>query len=809
MNTGLLEQLADYGAYHDEVQGSIEATDIVEGVHASLANETVLRRPRSIPVGLLTAAAAAMAVLLVVGGAVLLRWSVDDLDDPTITLPVTKTTVQGTTVTTVADEPVVPPTEPRVLGPGSWSVAAIVDSASVDLSAVANEVASWDGVFEVGIATDRATWHDLTGFATCPVDGSPACAEGVVVLVADPWINETSLRLQSEYDAATVTANELAVEYWQTYADAVTSRDAPDVSFDATSLGIEIALRRPTELDEDLELSATKGSISMAVEVDVEGTVVQAVAHTVAEYPGLVWVSGTWGGSGTSWPGRNGTYLDASDQSVIVADLTSFTALDDPIGPRRLYYLAGLPLDAAVAATQLADGTPVWQRPVDGMVLIVDEPGSLPDRFAPFYDQDGLADLEDMAPANPFVVYDAAGNEIVRIEENGESFGARALIVTDLRVPPIATRSGISPSPRSSSVATVIGSLEEGIGRSSFAEGRIVASGDALWVGSLDLDGSAPTGALYRIDPATSAITDRVPMDGGVADMLVDRDVLWVLTGAGDLHRMDPSSGEITDRVRIACDVDDCFLSGRNDLMIAGGGVWLINPQGQWRIDPSTLQAEVIPDRGGVDYHLNAEGSADGIEVDEVGGTGGAMWLGEADGLLWSLGSHDGNLQGLDPQTNMRFGYEMHTLARVDAHESQAILAGDDIWLVPCCSPRVVRFDTATREISTVAFSGGWYATAADGALWIAGQDHVDRIDLEAGILTDSLVIEGLAADSVIADGSGAIWVSGEGVVIRIDASARRITDVFGVESGGQLLAADGVIWVAGQDGTILRIDAE
>lgn len=43
--------------------------------------------------------------------------------------------------------------------------------------------------------------------------------------------------------------------------------------------------------------------------------------------------------------------------------------------------------------------------------------------------------------------------------------------------------------------------------------------------------------------------------------------------------------------------------------------------------------------------------------------------------------------------------------------------------------------------------------------------------------------------------------------MIRIDPQTQRIRDVIEVGSGGQLLAADGVIWIAAGDGTVTRID--
>lgn len=782
MPSDLKTQVRDYAHFLVEATEPVAMEEIRR--RTDIDEPLAPSRRRRTP-GWAFAIVAAAAVLVLVGGLALLRPTTEDpvFDSKPTTVPQVTETTLGADAEPVAELP-----EVRVLGPGSWSVAAVVNPSMAEgLNSFAGEVLAWDGVFEVAIAQDEETWRELTGFTNCPVDGVPSCGEGLVVLVAEPWISQVALRLESEFGMSAVTAAEIPVEYWEAYVEAITSMEQPQRTFDTVSLGEEIPLSRAATLDDNLEPTQTIGSISMNVELDVEGVSMQAVAVVQTyehEYPGSVQVSGTWDNYVSSGLSSD-AYLDASDQSVIQANLTSFTELDHLLGPRRVYHLAGLPLEAAVVATELADGTPVWQRPVDGMVLIVDEPGSLPERFRPFYDQDGLTDLEEMAPANPFAILDAAGNEIMRVEENGELHGDRALIVTDLRIPPIGRGPSISTSPDSSFTATATTELGEGVPFHFFAADGIAFAGGAIWAGTQEFDTSTPVGALYRLDPTTAEIAERIDMTEGVADLLVDDDVLWVLAGNGDLHRLDPRSGEITETIAIPCDVDDCFWYTRNDLIVVGDYLWLINPSGQVRIHRVTHEVEILADEDGI---------------------GGAMWVGEADGLLWSLASHDGRLVSVDLATGEHEGFDMHSLARVDAHESWATLVADEIWLIPCCDAKVVRFHTVTKEISTVTFGGGFRGVVADG-LWTVGQDHIERIDTKTGVLTDSLVVEGLVPRAIVADDSGAVWVADEDAMIRIDASTRQITDIIEVAGGVQLLAVDGVVWVAGEDGTVSRIE--
>lgn len=105
MSNNLLTQLAEYGTYCDERQGTVTADDITDAV-MPLPMPIQPTRPRH---GLLIAAAAAAAVLLVAGGLALLARSGDGstpVDEPTSTTvaaPVVTTVPEPVPTTTIAE----------------------------------------------------------------------------------------------------------------------------------------------------------------------------------------------------------------------------------------------------------------------------------------------------------------------------------------------------------------------------------------------------------------------------------------------------------------------------------------------------------------------------------------------------------------------------------------------------------------------------------------------------------------------------------------------------------------------------------
>jgi hypothetical protein len=418
MNTDLRTQLAEYGRYHQAEQPPVDVTEIIAplGPVLPIPLETPPRHNRR---RVWIAAAAAVMVLMVVGGVAWLSQfnsQVEPVDQQTVT------TVQpGELSGTVG-----------VLGPGAWSVAATFTDNAVSeelLRGTAEELRTWPGVLEVALARDAAGWLELTGLdaAECG-EGStePPCGVGLVALVATPQMALTQVRLESELEMAAITATDVPEAFVDGYVAAARRTPAPELRFDATSLGTEVPLEGP-DADAGNMCSVPGPSCLVSVLVANDGLVVQAglVRYGDGNVSLEVEILGGngWGGSGST---ITDLFIDGNGRGGVLTNLDHASAQStDLLGHvsrgRAIYVIAGLPLDASAVTLQLADGTPVWQRPVAGMVLLVDRPGTAS------VDEDTGA-----RATNRFTVLDADGAEIVHI--TGTTEGP---IVTDLRVDPV------------------------------------------------------------------------------------------------------------------------------------------------------------------------------------------------------------------------------------------------------------------------------------------------------------------------------------------------------------------------------------
>jgi len=75
---------------------------------------------------------------------------------------------------------------------------------------------------------------------------------------------------------------------------------------------------------------------------------------------------------------------------------------------------------------------------------------------------------------------------------------------------------------------------------------HLAVGGGAVWVVS------PVDGAVYRIDPATVTVTDRIPVRGLPTQITVGPTGLWVLDSAGGmLHRIDPERSRVTGSVSV------------------------------------------------------------------------------------------------------------------------------------------------------------------------------------------------------------------------------------------------------------------
>lgn len=423
MSTNVETTIRTHLQANDAVQETIEWAEIVARLDADVRVVATARRSNGFRVRVVVAAA--VLTVLLVGIIPLL-------------LTNQETPPADTVVTTTPVDPFLPTTG-GVIGPGSWSVAATfpgVSLSSDQVDEMVTQVETWPGVLDVSGVSDQAAWRQFTGIVADCDDGAgfSPCGAGIVVLATTPWMGHTAARLEAEYGMEAITILEVDGVFLEGYIDAALDRTSPvDLEFDPTALGKEQPLTGlVTEVVGNV---CGRDQCDVVVETEVDGSVVVA---------GLQYMSGQLsievGGGGMGFS-ANDLMVDGFGRGGAIAVLNGFTEFDAVIGPRRLYAVAGLPLDAAVVTIELVDGTRVWQRPLGGMALFVDKVGSIPERFRDYYDKDDYdgSDLAELSVVKPLFVLDRAGAEIMRIEGTGGG----ASVVTDLRFDPDAVSKSI------------------------------------------------------------------------------------------------------------------------------------------------------------------------------------------------------------------------------------------------------------------------------------------------------------------------------------------------------------------------------
>jgi hypothetical protein len=432
MSTNVENTIRIHLQANDAAQETIEWTEIVAHLDADVPLMASPRRSNAHRIWVVVAAAVITVVL--VGVLPLL------LRNP-------ETPPSDTVVTTTPVDPVA--STARVLGPGSWSVVATFPGEPLppgQLAEMVTQVETWPGVLDVSGVQDQAAWRQFTGIvADCDEGaGFSPCGTGIVVLATIPWAGHTAERLETEYGMEAVTAIDAESAFVEGYIDAALERTSPlALEFDPSGLGAEQTLAGPVaEVDGEV---CNRDTCVVVVSTEVDGNVVVAGLSEDLVIDG----------AGTGFSAHD-LMIDSLGRGGALAALNAYTDIDAGIGHRRLYVLAGLPLDAAVVTTDLGGGTRVWQRPVGGMALIVDKVGSISDGFRDYYDQGGAVDpdeLDELGRANPLFVLDRAGAQMMRIEDTGHGES----VVIDLRIDPDAVSQAIeTPFPPTVSAGPVV-----------------------------------------------------------------------------------------------------------------------------------------------------------------------------------------------------------------------------------------------------------------------------------------------------------------------------------------------------------------
>jgi DNA-binding beta-propeller fold protein YncE len=276
---------------------------------------------------------------------------------------------------------------------------------------------------------------------------------------------------------------------------------------------------------------------------------------------------------------------------------------------------------------------------------------------------------------------------------------------------------------------------------------------------------SAADRKLVRLDLATGEVINEVSLADDVgppADVTISRGSVWVRTaGAGD-PRLSQSQEVLPAVVHIDASTGQTlatlFLDHETPAVAVGaGGVWSTNTAG-------VVFRRDVP-RGKVEVSGQGPAPSVALAVDEGG--------------VWALGGGRGGVHTGPPLPG--------TLARMDP-------------------------DTGSMTSSTEVGRSPRYLAVGEGAAWVVSSvdGAVFRVDSGTVTVTDRIPVPGLPTHITV--GPTGVWVldAPGGMLYRIDpddVDDSRVTDSVSVGAGAvALTAAQQSVWVAREDGTILRI---
>jgi len=274
------------------------------------------------------------------------------------------------------------------------------------------------------------------------------------------------------------------------------------------------------------------------------------------------------------------------------------------------------------------------------------------------------------------------------------------------------------------------------VGLIDSAGGRV---GAAVAVGSPDglaygdgsvwaVDGTGAT--VSRIDPATHAVVQQIPVGTDPAAVTVAGQDVWVVnSGDGTVSRINAAAGAVVQTITVG-NVPDAIASGPSGIWVADQGDATVD-----RIDPATGDV-TMPD-------IPVGGLPDGIAV--------------GPDAVWVANGQDGTVTRIDPATGQPDGP-----VAVGAGPAGIAVTPAAVWVANSLDLTVDRLDPATGKVTKIIGVGdgpGAIAAASDG-VWVSdGFDAtLDRIDPHTNQVSRVISL-GSTPRGIVAAGSG-VWVA-------------------------------------------------
>ena len=254
--------------------------------------------------------------------------------------------------------------------------------------------------------------------------------------------------------------------------------------------------------------------------------------------------------------------------------------------------------------------------------------------------------------------------------------------------------------------------------------GAVSGGSGSVWVAD------PGAGKVSRVDPASGAEVDRIPVGGGPGSITSGAGAIWVASTVGaTLTRIDPDTEAVTQTIP---------LPGANPGAIAfgAGGLWVADPVARelFEVDPVT---------GSLRRTLPLD-----LQPSALAAVGGALWV---------TGYDTGTIEKIDPATG-------RAAARVRVGDGPVALAAQagSLWVANSLDATVSRIDPAGPTVTaTIPVGSGPGALATgSGVIWVASRyaGTVARIDPQRNRASASLAVGG-APTSLVA-GPGRLWVA-------------------------------------------------
>jgi YVTN family beta-propeller protein len=280
----------------------------------------------------------------------------------------------------------------------------------------------------------------------------------------------------------------------------------------------------------------------------------------------------------------------------------------------------------------------------------------------------------------------------------------------------------------------------------------------------------------------------RFSAPGGLYGIAADETAVWVYNGeSGNVVRIDPKTNHVVATIAVGIGCAPGILCG--NIALGQGAVWVASGAAETvsRIDPQTNQVvAVIP-----------FGSSVGVSPDAV----------------WVADFNSNALSHIDPGTNGR----VTTLFNQPGAGAVSFGAGS-LWLcnVHGTENGLVRINPATNKVLAqldVSLNDGlegFQVVALDKEVWVEASDGtttaIERIDPATNKVTISAPVPGKTWAGFAADEQGVWGLDVDVGLIRFNPQTGQVVGHLALTGGAGVAVGAGSVWVAKDDGTLLRI---